>query len=149
MGGVIYSENGERLGFFSEIVPTSLMKCYLSVSQNPIYLVELPAALVAISLWSNLYPHRYVVNNIDNEASSSALVKAWSSVKYANNIIGKYVELEMQYFGKPWFSRVASCSNPSDDPSRLKVSELLNAGVQRFQFDWTSAMQYLSGDAHD
>ena len=149
VGGVIYSEHGERLGFFSEIVPTPLMKCYLFVSQNPIYFVELLAALVAISLWSKLYPHRYVVSYIDNEASRSALVKAWSSVKYANNIIGKYVELEMQYFWKPWFSRVASFSNPSDDPSRLKVSELLDAGVQRFQFDWTSAMQYLSGDAHD
>ena len=32
VGGAIYSERGERLGFFSEIVPTSLMNCYLSVS---------------------------------------------------------------------------------------------------------------------
>ena len=31
-GAVIYSERGERLGFFSEIVPTSLMNCGLSVS---------------------------------------------------------------------------------------------------------------------
>ena len=148
VGGVIYSERGERLGFFSEIVPTSLMECYLSVSQNPIFLVELLAALVAISLWGRLYSHRYVVNYVDNEASRSALVKAWSSVKYANNIIGRYVEMEMQYFWKPWFSRVASFSNPSDAPSRLEIRELLESGVQRFHFDWTSEVQHLSRDAH-
>ena len=61
------------------------------------------------------------MNYIDNEASRSALVKAWSSVKFANNILGKYVGLELKAAWKPWFSRVASFSNPSDDPSRLKI----------------------------
>ena len=103
---------------------------------------------MAISLRGKLFSHRYVVNYVDNEASRSALVKAWSSVKYANNIIGRYVEMEMQYFWKPWFSRVASFSNPSDAPSRLETSELLESGVQRFHFDWLSEVQHLSRDAH-
>ncbi len=48
VGGVIHSETGKRLGFFSEVVPPSLMKCYLSIFQNPIHLVEL------LALWSIL-----------------------------------------------------------------------------------------------
>ena len=148
VGGVVYSQSGERLGFFSEVVPDELMQVYLKVSQNPIYLVELLAALVAIAVWCPIYPHRYVVSYIDNEASRSALIKAWSNVKYANNIIGRYVDLEMKAFWKPWFSRVASFSNPSDDPSRLQIEELVQSGVQRFHFDWQSEIQALSRDTH-
>ena len=129
VGGVTYSEKGERLGFFSEVVPIELM------------IVELLAALVALAVWGDAYPHRYVVNYIDNEASRSALIKAWSSVRYANNIIGNYVELERKSPWKPWFSRVASFSNPRDDPSRLKI------GCAEIFFDWPSAMQHLDGDA--
>ena len=78
IGGVLYSEAGIRLGFFSAKVPASLMDAYLAVSKNPVYLVELSAALVASLLWSSEYPSRYVANYIDNEASRSALTKAWS-----------------------------------------------------------------------
>ena len=81
------------------------------------------------------------MNHIDNEDSRSVLIKAWSSVKYANNILGRYVDLEIRSFWKPWFSRVASFSKPSDDPSRPKINELLELGVHRFHFDWPSAMQ--------
>ena len=58
LGGIIYSETGERLGFFSEIVPEQLLKEYLKFSLNPIYLIELLASLVALSLWGDIYPHR-------------------------------------------------------------------------------------------
>ncbi len=51
--------------------------------------------LVAAVLWSAEDPFGYVVNYIDNEASRSALTKAWSHVKFANNILGKFVDLEM------------------------------------------------------
>ena len=149
VGGVLYSDKGERLGFFSEIVPDELMEKYLASSQNPIYLVELLAALVAIAVWGSEYPHRYAVSYIDNEASRSALVKAWSSVRFANNIIGQYVELELKAAWKPWFSRVASYSNPSDDPSRLKIDQLVALGVRRFHFDWTLFLPCLSHDSHD
>ena len=127
VGGVTYSEKGERLGFFSEVVPIELMNIYLAVSQNPIYLVELLAALAAIAVWGDAYPHRYVVNYVDNEASRSALIEAWSSVRYANNIIGKYFELERKSSWKPWFSRVASFSNP-------RVQEMIRADLRLMNY---------------
>ena len=149
IGGVLYSESGVRLGFFSEVVPSVVVETYLTVSRNPIYLIELLAALMASVLWSTDYPFRYVVNYIDNEASRSALTKAWSNVKFANNIIGKFVELEMESSWKPWFSRVPTHSNPSDDPSRLKIDELVQSGVKRFSCDWQTLIPCLIGDAHE
>ena len=149
IGGVLYSESGVRLGFFSEVVPSVVVETYLTVSKNPIYLFELLAALMASVLWSTDYPFRYVVNYIDNEASRSALTKAWSNVKFANNIIGKFVELEMESSWKPWFSRVPTHSNPSDDPSRLKIDELVQSGVKRFSCDWQTLIPCLIGDAHE
>ena len=77
-----------------------------------------------------------MVNYIDNEASRSALTKAWSHVKFANNILGKFVELEMLSSWKPWFSRVPTHSNPSDAPSRLQIAELASSGVKRFSCEW-------------
>ena len=45
-----------RLGFFSEVVPSELIDVYLTASKNPIYLIELLAALIASVLWSPAYP---------------------------------------------------------------------------------------------
>ena len=132
ISGVLYSEARVRLGFFNEIVPEALIDIYLTVSKNPTYLIELLAALVAALLWSTESPFRYVVNYIDHEASRAALTKACSHVKYTNNILGKFVDLEMTSSWKPWFSRVLTYSNPSDDPSRLKVGELVESGVKRY-----------------
>ena len=63
-------------------------------------------------------------------------------------LLGRYVDLEMKHFWKPWFSRVSSFSNPSDDPSRLVIKELVESGVQRFHFDWSSEIRYLTRDTH-
>ncbi len=99
IGGVLYSESGIRLGFFSEIVPSVVVETYLSVSKNHIYIIELLAALIASVLWGAEYPFRYVVNYIDNEASRVALIKAWSNVKFANNIIGNSLNLKWHRHG--------------------------------------------------
>ena len=58
VGGVLYSEMGVPLAFFSEIVPKKLLDRSLENSKNPIYSVELLGALVSILLWAKLFPHR-------------------------------------------------------------------------------------------
>ena len=63
----------------------------------------------------------------------------------------KNVDLELKAAWKPWFSRVASFSNPSDDPSRLKIDHLLSLGargtkisfllaIRNFTFGWRRAL---------
>ena len=79
-GGVLSSEDGSPIAFFSEIIPNKLLNRYLESSRNPIYSVELLGALVSISilLWARLFLHRYVVSYLGNEAARAALIKARS-----------------------------------------------------------------------
>ena len=99
LGGILYNERGEPNGFFSEVVPSSLMEAYLQTSKNPIYLIELLAVFVAIRLWGEACKHIFVVNFVDNEASRSALSKAWSDTSLANNIIRLYTLMKWSMDG--------------------------------------------------
>lgn len=148
IGGVLYRQDGTVESFFSEIVPAQLMKFYLQQSDNPIYLIELLAALVALKVWGPKFQRRFVVSFVDNEASRAALIKAWSDVPAANNILRLYVDDEMEHGWKPWFGRVPSHSNPADDPSRLIIDGLLKLNVERIIFDRKSVLPRLVGDAH-
>ena len=148
IGGVLYRQDGTIESFFSEVVPAQLMQFYLQQSDNPIYLIELLAALIALKVWGPRFRQRFVVSFIDNEASRAALIKAWSDVPAANNILRLYVDDEMEHGWKPWFGRVPSHSNPADDPSRLIIDGLLKLNVERIIFDWKSILSRLVGDAH-
>ena len=148
LGGILYNEYGVPINFFSEVVPDRLMEAYLHTSKNPIYLIELLAVFVAIRLWGEACKNNFVVNFVDNEASRSALIKAWSDTALANNIIRLYVDDEMEHGWKPWFGRVPSHSNPADDPSRLVTDHLLQAGVARNVFTWNDVLDGLVVGAH-
>ena len=121
IGGILYSGNGCAVGYFSEVVPSDVMRVYMEFSDNPIYIIELLAAFVAIKLWGRVCNQQFIVSFIDNEASRSALIKAWSDISLANNILRLYVDEEMACGWKPWFGRVPSHSNPADEPSRLQI----------------------------
>ena len=148
LGGILYNEQGVPNSFFSEVVPNSLMEAYLQSSKNPIYLIELLAVFVAIRLWGEACKNNFVVNFVDNEASRSALIKAWSDKELANNIIRSYVDDEMEHGWKPWFGRVPTHSNPADDPSRLVIDHLLRAGIEQKTFVWDGVLDRMIGDAH-
>ena len=98
---------------------------------------------MSILLWAKLFPHRYVVSYIDNEAARAALVKAWSQVDDANRIIKLDVDEEVTFCWKPWFGRVPSHSNPADAPSRLYTSDLIAQGVEHHEFPWDTWMKDL------
>ena len=136
------------MAFFSEVVPQTLINRYLENSRNPIYSVELLGALVSILLWAKLFPHRYVVSYLDNEAAREALVKAWSQVDDANRIIKLYANEEVKFSGKPWFGRVPTHSHPADAPSRLQISDLISRGVEHHEFQWDMWLKDLMDEAH-
>jgi len=73
VGGALLDQEGIPLRFFSENIPALVMKRFLEVSDNPIYLIELLAGYIAAFLWGGLTTGRYVVMYIDNEASRLAL----------------------------------------------------------------------------
>lgn len=144
LGGIIYNERGEAQNFFSEVVPSKVIEAYLQTFDNPIYLIELLAVFVGIRSWGG----SFVVTFIDNEASRSGLIKAWSNISFANNIIRLYVDDELEHGWKPWFGRVPTHSNPADDPSRLVIDHLLQAGVRRTSFCWDEVTDTLLVGAH-
>ena len=78
----------------SENLPALVMKRFLEVSDNPIYLIELLAGYIAAFLWGGLTTGRYVVMYIDNEASRLALIKAYSSTPMGNVIVQMFVSSE-------------------------------------------------------
>lgn len=136
IGGVLYSSDGSTISYFSEVVPALVMSAYMEASDNPIYIIELLAALIAIRSWGSVCKNQFIVSFIDNEASRAALIKAWSDVSLANNILRLYVDEEMSCGWRPWFGRVPSHSNPADDPSRLDTGALEKQGVPRVRVDW-------------
>ena len=122
--------------FFAEQIPDLLMGSLMKEAVNPIYLIELLAAYLAVFLWGGLHPARYVVSYIDNEASRLALIKAYSSTELGNVMVRMFIHLEDSSQWKIWFGRVGSHSNPSDAPSRMQVEDLLKRGVTRDSVAW-------------
>ena len=56
---------------------------------------------------------------LDNNAAHSALVRADGSTVAAAAMVREFVRFEKLLSILPWFARVPSHSNPSDDASRL------------------------------
>ena len=53
---------------------------------------------------------------LDNDAARSACIRADASTSIGQKIVETYVDLEYKCRFSPWFARVASHSNPADDP---------------------------------
>ena len=136
VGGILFDDQGTPLRFFAEQIPDLLMGSLMKEAVNPIYLIELLAAYLAVFLWGGLHPARYVVSYIDNEASRLALIKAYSSTELGNVMVRMFIHLEDSSHWKIWFGRVGSHSNPSDAPSRMQVEDLLKRGVTRDSVAW-------------
>ena len=71
--------------------------------------------LVAVKIWSTNIVGKLVVHYLDNDAARSAFVRTHTSTDLGAALIAEYVEFEYKYRFSPWFARVASHSNPSDE----------------------------------
>ena len=101
--------SGKVVSFFGAYLPQPLLEEFLAKSNHPIYELE-------------IFPHivgKLVVHYLDNDAARSAFVRAHASTDLGAALIAEYVEFEYKCRFSPWFARVASHSNPSDEPSRM------------------------------
>lgn len=149
VGGVLLDHKGRPLRFFSENLPALVMKRFLEVSDNPIYLIELLAGYIAAFLWGGLTTGRYVVMYIDNEASRLALIKAYSSTPMGNVIVQMFVSSEDSSQWKVWFGRVCSYSNIADAPSRMEVQDLVTRGAMQDKCAWDVILLKLEETEHN
>ena len=70
---------------------------------------------------------------LDNDAAGSAFIPASASTSLGTTLVTDYVNFEYKCRFSPWFARVASHSNPADQPSRLDFSPIWLRDAERFE----------------
>ena len=138
IGGVLVDPHGNLVEFFSSEVPSALMTKLCETSANPIYELELLPVLVAYLCWRRYLVNSQTVFYLDNDAARAGLTKALGATQHAEAIVHQIMSLESQFRNKPWYGRVPTASNISDDPSRLECQYLESLGCQRCDIDWAS-----------
>ena len=136
IGGVLISPDGVLLQFFGGVVPSQVMGLLMGCSKNPIYELEVMPVLVAMVLWGTLCHNSQVCWYLDNEAGSSAFLKAFGATAFADNMVSQFADKEMAHAIKSWFARVPSASNVADPPSRCEDSYLRDRGAVKAVIDW-------------
>ena len=138
IGGVLVDPCGNLVEYFSSEVPSALMTKLCETSANPIYELELLPVLVAYLCWRRHLVNSQTVFYLDNDAARAGLTKALGATQHAEAIAHRIMSLESQFRNKPWYGRVPTASNISDDPSRLECQYLESLGCQRCDIDWAS-----------
>ena len=138
IGGVLVDPFGNLTKHFSSKVPSAVMAKLCEASANPIYELELLPVLVAYLCWRKHLVSCQTVFYLDNDAARAGLTKALGATRHAEAIVHQIMSLESEIRNKPWYGRVPTASNISDDPSRLECSHLDSIGCQRCEVDWTS-----------
>ena len=137
IGGVLV-DPGNLTEYFSNEVPSALMAKLCETSANPIYELELLPVLVAYICWRRHLVNCQTVFYLDNDAARAGLAKALGATQHAEAIVHRIMSLESETRNKPWYGRVPTASNISDDPSRLECQYIESLGCQRCDIDWSS-----------
>ena len=131
VGAVLVDEQGLVIECFGIELQESLREEFLKDSNHPIYELEIFPVLLALRTWQQRLCNCQVVFYLDNDAARSGLIRADGSTRLAKAMIGQFVSLEKTLRILPWFARVPSASNPSDDASRLNFQTPWLLGVPR------------------
>ena len=119
IGGVLLNPVGQVFSCFGTCLPEALLEQFLAESKHPIYELVILPLVVAVKIWAKFIFRKVVVHYLDNDAARSAFIRANASTTLGSTLIAEYINFEYKCCFSPWFARVASHSNPSDQPSRL------------------------------
>jgi hypothetical protein len=131
IGGVLLNPAGQVVSCFGTYLPGTLLDQFLLESKHPIYELEILPLVVAVKIWAKFIFKKLVVHYLDNDAARSAFIRANASTTLGSTLIAEYIHFEYKCRFSPWFARVASHSNPSDQPSRLDFTAPWIQHVQR------------------
>ena len=135
---------GKVVSFFGAYLPQPLLEEFLAKSNHPIYELEILPLLVAVKIWSTNIVGKLVVHYLDNDAARSAYFRAHASIDLGAALIAEYVEFEYKCRFSPWFARVASHSNPSDEPSRMNFEA---PWLKQAKLNWSCQSTCRSGES--
>ena len=84
---------------------------------------------IALKIWGELLRNSCLFVFIDNEAAKSSWITAVAQSDVAQSILHRGTLMEADLNLWPFFARVPTSSNFSDDPSRGKFETLLQMGA--------------------
>ena len=140
-GATLYDPEDGTAIMFGDYVPENwVTKWRAEGKKQLICQAELFPIIIAKNTWRELLYGRSILWFIDNNSSLAAVIRSYSPVleNYEMLVINARLDVELQALH--WYTRVPSKSNLSDDPSRLKFSELEAKGFKRCSpvYDLTS-----------
>ena len=138
LGGVLISDTGVRVGYFSEWATAELRQLVGPSSKNPIFECECLAVLMCFRVWGCLLRSCNVVVFSDNEGTRACMIKGASDNSVGMRLVDATHNAIDSACCVPWFERVNTASNIADDPSRGTVDESLG---RRFETDALSIAQ--------
>jgi hypothetical protein len=147
IGAVLISPSGIACEFFAEMVPKEWMESFLSLSQHPIFELELLPVWISLVEWEGYLSNTQCVFYLDNEAAKGALVRGATEGGSGAKLVHAFVIAEMRCQVKVWFSRVPTSSNIADGPSRMSFDELVN--VRRHRINWEHLWKKLKTDGSE
>ena len=120
IGGVKFDpESLDLPEVFSAKVSTQVMALWeKGGSKHPVFQAELLPVLVAVCTWTQVLGNRDVIAFLDNDAARHALVRGYSPIPSAAELVGETWLSIARCGARIWFARVPSGSNPADAPSR-------------------------------
>ena len=118
VGGLLVRPGGSRPRFFACHVSEGLVESWTESLKHIIGPVECYAVAVARLVWHQFLAQKPCLHFIDNVACQDAFIRGTSCSAAVRSILLAYEKCELQDATWTWFARVASESNPSDEPSR-------------------------------
>ena len=114
-GAVLVDLSSGTKEFFGCPVPEALvLKWRRSGRTQLIFFTEILPVLVAKKTWSEILKNRRVFFYIDNEAAKAALIRGFSPLLDASDMLFEIFEQDVLLRCLPWYSRVPSKSNCAD-----------------------------------
>ena len=92
-------------------------------SKQPIALAELLPIVLSKFVWASTLSGRFVLTFIDNNSVLYQMINGSARNSYSRILLLHSAKADVANKAFNWYSRVASQSNPGDDPSRLEFEE--------------------------
>ena len=94
-------------------------------SKQPIALAELLPIVLSKFVWKEKLAGRFVLTFIDNNAVLYQMINGSARNSHSRTLLLHSAKADVANKAFNWYSRVASQSNPGDDPSRLDFEEAI------------------------
>ena len=142
VGGILYSNQGLMLRWFSESTSASCLDDVKQPDQKGfIYMLQAFASVLGVLMLCKTLRDCDIILFFDNEAALAALITCRSDSPVVAQHLLALTNFEDLSGCQIWFERVASASNPADAPSR-SVGSLKEAF--RIRFDLVATMLNVS-----